>query len=115
MFKKKQMNKSLSQWHITRGFILCRVILGLLCYGDFLGSFKEMEMLCVGRLYMQSQTSVQKSMLNLHGGRYTGLKDKWEAACLNVCERIAACNSGSAQRGVDAESNYYASRVIIKQ
>lgn len=72
-------------------------------------------MLCVGRLYMQSQTSVQKSMLDLHGGRYTGLKDKWEAACLNVCERIAACSSGSAQRGVDAESNYYASRVIIKQ
>lgn len=54
-------------------------------------------------------------MLNLHGGRYAGLKDKWEGASLNVCERIAVCSAGSAQRGVDAESNYYAGRVINKQ
>lgn len=72
-------------------------------------------MLCVGRLYMQSQISVQKSMLNLHGGRYAGLRDKCEAVSLNVFQRIAVCRAGSEQRGVDAQSNYYASRVINKQ
>lgn len=72
-------------------------------------------MLCVGHLYMQSPISVQKSMLNLHGGRYAGLRDKCETVSLNLCERIAVCSAGSAQRGVDAESNYYASPVINKQ